>query len=44
MDTETKIEYSGLAATVGRLMSSLKQTEAALAEAQRELAELKEKE
>mgnify|MGYP001602221015 CR=1 FL=1 len=33
MSNEESVEYAGLAATVGRLMSTLKATEAALAQA-----------
>ena len=39
MDETTQVEYAGLAATVGRLMSTLKQCEAALADAGAKLAE-----
>jgi len=40
MTPEEQVEYQGLAAALGRVMMSLKQTEAALAEAQARIAEL----
>ena len=39
MSLEEQVEYAGLAAAVGRLMATLKQTEAALAEAVAKLEE-----
>jgi hypothetical protein len=42
MTDAEQTEYLGLAAALGRVMMSLKQTEALLAETQAELAKLKE--